>query len=848
MRAFGVPWPTPTAVAKAIVAAHPALLTLDPTAAEIVAATIAAAPGLSTLATSISSQGSAKPTGGWATLVEVGAIEGHVATAYVLSPTTLAAAAPVLAQVILATQNDPLLQEQLWYPTSGQVGGYRVVAATGENSWEVVDVPTRYGVLTARVGFAAHRRRFQIQLGNLAPRSLSVYVEFLDRSGQAVVPSAWVSRLPAGVSGGFETATCKYLALLPPTRRIEGIPMPAADLELTFEQPPEAIESRLSFGGLGGEPWRAQVNALGAIDTAVLGYAVPALLQSAGIDAGVWYPALYAPGALLDQVLQAGMSLLETRSNVAAYAWLTAQIGPLVYGQTLPALQQILLKELGATALAAAAATITWAPSLLAVTNAPGTAISGSILASPASFPLQLSPYWVADLAVQLAPDPEHGAWPVTADAYAVDARWSDGAGSARSEVDGLATTSPQTALIPAVPANRAVALTATVTSAAGTLLASGIALASPSLQQPRSCGLVLREPLPTLGATTRWKYACTLAYTLADGHYWSAQAQPSATRKDLDGSGGGHHLEALVGLDLNAGGGVLAYAWQASGQTLALCGTSTPTDAQVHGFQTLGALADPQLGLVFASCAFSGQPNLAFAGNGGAGGYFIDPRPGVARLRRFQTGVPFDQSSSAPSYGRFNSPRLDDLLIHPAGFALGISYAGNAYESLLIGPSGTVADEPVAGICGGAGERPGHFAGPVALALAPGGEVLVLENGNRRIQAVDLYGNPVPYFGGSSLLVLVAESRPVTYLDLATDADGHLYVLLYLGNGDAVGDYRLDLYAADGRYLGGTPGVNAARIAVDRRRNVYTLDFAILLGPGERTEPGISVYAPHTV
>ena len=354
MRAPSIPWPTPLAVAKAVLGAHPALLSLDPAAAEIVAATIAAAPGLSTLATAISSQGPAKPGGGWAKLVEVGTVEGNPATAYVLSPATLAAAAPVLAQVILATQNDPLLRELLWYPTSGQVGGYRVVAATGDNAWEVADVPTRYGVLIPRVAFAAASRRFELQVGNLAPRTAAIHVEFLDRSGVPVVPPAWESRLPPGISSRFESATCKYLGLLPPTRRIAGIPMPDADLKFVFEQPADAVESRITFGSLGGEPWHAESAALGAIDSAVVGYAVPTLMQASGVVPGAWYQALYAPGTLLDQVLQAGLPLLDVHSNAAAYAWLTEQIGPLVYGNALPELQQVLVSQLGATALAVA--------------------------------------------------------------------------------------------------------------------------------------------------------------------------------------------------------------------------------------------------------------------------------------------------------------------------------------------------------------------------------------------------------------------------------------------------------------------------------------------------------------
>ena len=38
-----------------------------------------------------------------------------------------------------------------------------------------------------------------------------------------------------------------------------------------------------------------------------------------------------------------------------------------------------------------------------------------------------------------------------------------------------------------------------------------------------------------------------------------------------------------------------------------------------------------------------------------------------------------------------------------------------------------------------------GRFRGPVALAPSPGGDLLVLETLNRRIQAVDVHGNPIP-------------------------------------------------------------------------------------------------------
>ncbi len=228
--------------------------------------------------------------------------------------------------------------------------------------------------------------------------------------------------------------------------------------------------------------------------------------------------------------------------------------------------------------------------------------------------------------------------------------------------------------------------------------------------------------------------------------------------------------------------------------------------------------------------------------------GFYVDPRQGVSRLRRFVPGQPFDLDPARPSYGRFDTPHLDDFVVHPEGFALAVSFRDGTFSSLTLGPGSSEAQEPVAGISGGQGTAPGRFAGPVALALAASGDLLVLESLNARLQAVDVFGNPVPYFPGASpTLALAAEDRPATYLDLAVDRDGHFLVLLLLGNGDAVADYRLDLYAPDGRRLATTPSVNAARIALDAWRNLYTLDYSHLLGPGGRTEPGVSVWRPQS-
>lgn len=93
-----------------------------------------------------------------------------------------------------------------------------------------------------------------------------------------------------------------------------------------------------------------------------------------------------------------------------------------------------------------------------------------------------------------------------------------------------------------------------------------------------------------------------------------------------------------------------------------------------------------------------------------------------------------------------------------------------------------------------------------------------------------------------------------VSYLDMATEAKGYIYVLGYFGNGNELADYFVDIYEPTGAWMVRTPdpskglgatGVNGGRLAVDLWRNMYTLNFEYFLGPHERTEPSISLWEP---
>lgn len=99
------------------------------------------------------------------------------------------------------------------------------------------------------------------------------------------------------------------------------------------------------------------------------------------------------------------------------------------------------------------------------------------------------------------------------------------------------------------------------------------------------------------------------------------------------------------------------------------------------------------------------------------------------------------------------------------------------------------------------------------------------------------------------SWMPLRVESKSgLTYLDVATETKGYIYVLSVL---QTIGqpEFRLDIYNPDGTVLTPKPqvGVNAGKITVDQYRSMFTLNFNVVLGPGDRTEPGVSTWMPST-
>jgi hypothetical protein len=93
-----------------------------------------------------------------------------------------------------------------------------------------------------------------------------------------------------------------------------------------------------------------------------------------------------------------------------------------------------------------------------------------------------------------------------------------------------------------------------------------------------------------------------------------------------------------------------------------------------------------------------------------------------------------------------------------------------------------------------------------------------------------------------------------LTYLDMAVEAQGYIYVLMFQGDGSKTTDYLLDVYSPDGKWLFRSPdpsktlkpeNVVAGKMTVDVWRNLYALTYESIHGVKGGPEPGIAHWLP---
>ena len=97
-----------------------------------------------------------------------------------------------------------------------------------------------------------------------------------------------------------------------------------------------------------------------------------------------------------------------------------------------------------------------------------------------------------------------------------------------------------------------------------------------------------------------------------------------------------------------------------------------------------------------------------------------------------------------------------------PSGYAVAVSNLNSKMEVMTL-PSAAAPDAQAqpASLVSGKGDREGLMQGPVAMTVTPDGRILVLEQGNARVQAFDTVGNPVQCFAGPLSFPLDTSVRP---------------------------------------------------------------------------------------
>jgi hypothetical protein len=360
-----------------------------------------------------------------------------------------------------------------------------------------------------------------------------------------------------------------------------------------------------------------------------------------------------------------------------------------------------------------------------------------------------------------------------------------------------------------------------------------------------------IKEQAIPLLQTTQYLHELKLEYQNGQ-HVWVESAAPTATLADL-GQGQENALYSLNGITISQRTGMAGYAFRAGGQGVPFCGQTLSGIEYMVQNVFLGQ--NPDSGLKQLPCGFPQVAGIVYDRLGPASGvgrnFFLQPTPDGF----FVQSITLDDSTpinvqNPLSWGVF-SQALDSLAVVPTGYVVGVSRMTHQMQILELPPAAVNAGQapqaaPFAVTKMGLGTRAGLLNAPVAVAVFDA-TILILEDGNQRIQAVDVSGNPVLIFqNGTSNIVTLEQGTGITYLDLGVEGMGYLYVLSFVNDGMTAEDYRLDIFDPQGNFLTRTTSVAAARLAVDTFRNVYTLNYEVVAN-APRIEPSLSQWNPST-
>jgi hypothetical protein len=880
--------------AVALISNHPEIGTFDTTSLSYIQQNIICTDANTfNLAGSLFQQGPATSTGGWATLkpyidpdTKLPHIDanGQTVCYTTYSPTTLLLLGRAINSILPKVKNDPglgaditglptnasnaSLQGKAWVVRDGNSSApgtspamarlSRSLPGDSEPAFTKTDVSTGNGFDITDFSYSGRTATFTVN--NWYLRYLGLYARFLDGNRNPID----LSTLPGNITNQFQHANLNgqydaFISLINQELVILGIPVNQSSQTFNLTIPDSAAYVELLAGGLGhGTKTYPSTTLPGAVMTTVLDLALPGVFLTMGAAQGF---------ASLSTTLSTSTKLLISSAQIFIQsitdAGLVGSFGDqktfsnllqpiaITLIKNVPALNVLITEALAqGQAEGAAEDCIPFGIGLIIqaivalATAAQIIETSAEVANAPWTFVTELS--LTHSLTVTINHDPADTAgFPATATHYQLSAICNDGSPRDSGLIAMPATTQtlPLSYTFDSLPSGGNVNISVVFLSANNWIAGAGTT--GPISNINDSASITITEKLVPLSSTTLYSHKQKTALDVNGRRVWQASTvKPSAPPLSCSNVAGS--LCTLVGITLSEPFGAIGYAWQASSTGVTSFGNGAT--GQLSQFANISFTSDPQSGYMSSGKGFPTPARLAYdRSSTSSKSYYIDTSSGKNMVRRVQmagVGLPpaFDTPDSGLSVGAFNFAS-DAFLIHPTGVL--VSFNSSASKMEVLQPSATAVSDslaPVAQAYSGPGSRQGLLSGPVCAAVTQTGEILVIESGNNRIQAFDTGANPSRWFNNSHFMALKPRAS-VTYLDIAVEFTGFIYVLLLDGS---TSSFALDIYDKSGAWLCTTDDMRASKLAIDLFRNTYTLNFETL-GANGYIEPTISEWIPST-
>jgi hypothetical protein len=901
-----------TSQATALVASHPETSCAEPTSAAYIQNNIIATqPSTQVLGEVIQAQGPATPSGGWATqtpLIDPDTgqqavnSKGQLQYMPVWSQETLQYTGQAITPALTTVKNDTTLGANVTDidPTGSMAPGVAestngaiwtlfngmptidqsdesVMSSNSGVSYKFTDQSPGHGYSASVSNVDISYSKVTMSVKNWYLRYLSLYVRYLDANGDPISVSDVVSDL-----GGKDQAEnlfplwlcCNewngtydfFLNLVSPEYVILGMPIESATVDVTFPMPGSASSFLLLAGGIGrGSNPYPDTLVPGETMTGIFNLSMPPLFLALNAAAG--YTSLTKSLEGSSQTLLSNLPLILqifadvfasiSYDDVTKFVSLGVDIGEKLLASNAKPIAQLVANAIaeGETVddiLDAVPVIGGFLAAVAAVgTVADITETSAEVAQSPRAYSGLMN--LTHDIQVTINHDPNDDAgFPATATYFTVTAQFDNGTPhTITQDMPATQTTTPRVVTFTDVPLGGKVTFNVGFYSSDGWLAGNG-SDGPEDNTDPVSGLITITENKVPLNSETVYTHKEIIVLDDDGNHQWEATKTPPSEVRPSGCNPDNGQLCQLNGITISTTNAQVGQAWQAYNSSVDNC--SSGGASQLFQFANLSITEDPQSGYLFSGCGFEGSVRIVYdlLGNDDFN-FYIDPTDGNNLIRqiRLSGGTPsFDGPRSNKAWGKLEFAS-DALLLHPAGHIISINGDKNKIEVVKL-PDAAVADAeaPLTQVYAGKGIREGLVTGPTHAALHPDGSILILESGNNRIQAFDLHANPAPIFGGGAYYVPLKDT-PTAYLDLAVEYTGYMYVLSYVTGESGEEAFRLDIYTPEGDWLARTPGVNAARLAVNYWRDIFTQNYQVLKLPDgslpARTEPSISHWIPST-